>query len=88
MLKDRFLKGGTLNDIFWTNPNPKLWYVSLLFPKSRKSHVIDEELIQPSITKVMRTVLGKLSSRKILLSTNAVQKRRIGDMAADVQNSM
>ncbi|VDN54024.1 unnamed protein product, partial [Dracunculus medinensis] len=31
---------------------------------------------------------SKLSSRKILLSTNAVQKRRIGDMAADVQNSM
>lgn len=64
--------------------------LSLLIAKEKKSHIIGETLVKPCLLKAADIILGTQSKQKlsqIPLSDNTV-KRRIDDMAEDIQNQV
>ncbi|XP_047115751.1 protein ZBED8-like [Schistocerca piceifrons] len=64
--------------------------LSLLISRTKKSHIIGETLVKPCLLKAADSVLGSESKQKlslIPLSDNTV-KRRIDDMAEDIQNQL
>ncbi|XP_072387391.1 protein FAM200C-like [Diabrotica undecimpunctata] len=67
-----------------------LYELSLLIAKEKKSHIIGETLVKPCLLKVADIILGTQSKQKlsqISVSDNTV-KRRIDDMAEDIQNQV
>lgn len=95
-LKEKFFKQPTLAKLFSTATTQDgdgllaSYNIALMIAKAGKPHTVGEELIIPAISEVIRTVLHKPASdiiKKISLSNNTV-KRRIDEMAQDVEDSL
>ncbi|CAH1099092.1 unnamed protein product [Psylliodes chrysocephalus] len=94
-LKQKFENRATLKTLFTAKTatvNRTLeasYQISLLIAKSGKNHTIGENLIKPSISAFLKTVLEKDDKdvRAMPLSNNTVMKR-IDEMSADIEKQL
>ncbi|XP_023213182.1 SCAN domain-containing protein 3-like [Centruroides sculpturatus] len=94
-LKEKFEKRTTITSIFTSRnvTNSRIqeasYQISLLIAKSGKSHTIGENLIKPSISAFMKTVLEKDDEdvKAMPLSNNTVS-RRIDEMGEDIEKQL
>ncbi|XP_067126888.1 SCAN domain-containing protein 3-like [Centruroides vittatus] len=94
-LKEKFEKRTTITSIFTSRnvTNSRIqeasYQISLLIAKSGKSHTIVENLIKPSISAFMKTVLEKDDEDVVAmpLSNNTVS-RRIDEMGDDIEKQL
>ncbi|XP_067133808.1 zinc finger BED domain-containing protein 5-like [Centruroides vittatus] len=94
-LKEKFEKRMTITSIFTSRnvTNSRIqeasYQISLLIAKSGKSHTIGENLIKPSISAFMKTILEKDDEDVVAmpLSNNTVS-RRIDEMGNDIEKQL
>ncbi|XP_067136358.1 protein FAM200C-like [Centruroides vittatus] len=94
-LKEKFEKRTTITSIFTSRnvTNSRIqeasYQISLLIAKSGKSHTIGENLIKPSISAFMKTVLEKDDEDVVAmpLSNNTVS-RRIDEMGDEIEKQL
>ncbi|XP_067138659.1 zinc finger BED domain-containing protein 5-like [Centruroides vittatus] len=94
-LKEKFEKRTTITSIFTSRnvTNSRIqeasYQISLLIAKSGKSHTIGENLIKPSISAFMKTILEKDDEDVVAmpLSNNTVS-RRIDEMGDEIEKQL
>ncbi|GFS67782.1 SCAN domain-containing protein 3 [Nephila pilipes] len=94
-LKEKFEKRTTLQSLFTARSltNNRLseasYQISLLIAKTGKNHTIGENLIKPSISAFLKTVLEKDDKdvKALPLSNNTVS-RRIDEMSEDIEKQL
>ncbi|VVC42718.1 Hypothetical protein CINCED_3A003924, partial [Cinara cedri] len=96
-IRDRCLKAPSVSGLLTTSSTQcddgliASYNISKLIAKSGKAHTIGEQLILPDIKEVLETVLHHSASynvfKKVLLSNDTV-RRRIDEMAEDVEVSL
>lgn len=91
-LKDKFEKRLTIKTLLTAQAATASctleasYEISLLIAKAGKNHTVGEDLIKPSISAFLKTVLGKEENdvKAMPLSNDSV-KRRIDEMSDDVE---
>lgn len=91
-LKDKFEKRLTIKTLLTAQAATASrtletsYKISLLIAKAGKNHTVGEDLIKPSISAFLKTVLGKEENdvKAMPLSNDSV-KRRIDEMSDDVE---
>ena len=94
-LKEKFAKRSTIKSLFTTQTVSvsrtleASYEISLLIAKCGKNHTIGEDLIKPSISTFLKTVLEKddKAVKAMPLSNNTVS-RRIDEMSADIETQL
>lgn len=90
-LKEKFAKRSTIKSLFksQTDGLSRTKEVCYEIAKSGKNHTIGEDLIKPSISAFLKTVLEKdyKDVKAMPLSNNTVQ-RRIDEMSEDVEKQL
>ena len=94
-LKEKFAKRSTIKSLFTTQTVSvrrtleASYEISLLIAKCGKNHTIGEDLIKPSISAFLKTVLEKddKAVKAMPLSNNTVS-RRIDEMSADIETQL
>ncbi|XP_076042678.1 zinc finger BED domain-containing protein 5-like [Oratosquilla oratoria] len=93
-LKEKFEKRSTIKSLFAAqtvthSPLEASYEISLLIAKSGKNHTVGEDLIKPSISAFLKTVLEKDDKDvKAMPLSNDTVKRRIDEMSEDIETQL
>ena len=94
-LKEKFAKRSTIKSLFTaqtvsvSRTLEASCEISLLIAKSGKNHTIGEDLIKPSISAFLKTVLKKDDKAvKAMPLSNDIVSRRIDEVSADIETQL